>query len=129
MKKPKRKTLIKKLDNIFSKYIRLRKAKNQYATCVTCGKVDHWTKLQAGHFISRRHYATRWDTTNVQVQCSGCNVFKYGEQYKFSLWLDKNIATGTSEQLLLKSQNIVKYTNDQLQQKIGYYNNLVDKLL
>jgi 5-methylcytosine-specific restriction endonuclease McrA len=129
MKKPSRKTLIKKLDTIFSKYIRLRKAKNEYSQCVTCGKVDHWTKLQAGHFISRKNYATRWDATNVQVQCSGCNVFKYGEQYKFSLWLDKNIGTGTSEKLLLKSQNIVKYTDDQLQQKIGYYKFLVDKLL
>ena len=57
-KKPTRKTLITKLDKVFSEYIRRRYAKNDIATCVTCGKKDHWKKLQAGHFMSRKHYAT-----------------------------------------------------------------------
>jgi 5-methylcytosine-specific restriction endonuclease McrA len=86
-KKPSRKTIITKLDNIFSQYIRLRYSKNEISECVTCGKQDHWKKLQAGHFVSRKHYATRWDEDNVQVQCSGCNVFRYGEQYLFSKYL------------------------------------------
>jgi hypothetical protein len=37
-KKPSRKTIITKLDSIFSQYIRLRYSKNEIATCVTCGK-------------------------------------------------------------------------------------------
>ena len=70
-KKPSRKNLIKKLDNVFSQYIRRRFAVNGITKCVTCGKEDFWRggEMQAGHFISRKHYATRWNETNVQSQC------------------------------------------------------------
>mgnify|MGYP003665460414 CR=1 FL=1 len=80
-KKLSRTKLIKKLDTVFSQYIRQRDAENEIATCFTCGKKAHWKKLQNGHFQSRRFYATRWDEMNCQVQCAGCNVFKYGEQF------------------------------------------------
>ena len=59
-KKPSRKTLVKKLDKVFSQYIRRRFAVNEIAKCVTCGKQAHWKDLQAGHFMSRKHYSTRW---------------------------------------------------------------------
>jgi hypothetical protein len=124
-KKPSRKTIITKLDNIFSQYIRLRYSKNEIATCVTCGKQDHWKKLQAGHFVSRKHYATRWDEDNVQVQCSGCNVFRYGEQYLFSKYLGVDL----SEELLMKSRKIQKFTDSELLDMIELYNEKVNNLL
>ena len=109
-KKPNRKLLVKKLDTIFSEYIRRRYAKNDIAECVTCGKKDHWKKLQAGHFMSRKHYSTRWDERNVEVQCQGCNVWRYGEQYKFSLYLGSEL----SDELLIKSRQIEKFSNADL---------------
>jgi len=124
-KKNARKTIITKLDNIFSKYIRLRYSKNEMSECVTCGKQDHWKKQQAGHFISRKHYATRWDEDNVQVQCSGCNVFRYGEQYLFS----KYLGTDLSEQLLVKSRKIQKFTDNELLDMIDLYTKKVNNLL
>ena len=124
-KKPSRKTIITKLDSIFSQYIRLRYSKNEIATCVTCGKQDHWKKLQAGHFVSRKHYATRWDEDNVQVQCSGCNVFRYGEQYLFSKYLGVDL----SEELLIKSRKIQKFTDSELLDMIELYNEKVNNLL
>lgn len=124
-KKPSRKTIITKLDNIFSQYIRLRYSKNELSECVTCGKQDHWNKLQAGHFISRKHYATRWDEDNVQVQCSGCNVFRYGEQYLFS----KYLGTELSEELLIKSRKIQKFTDFELLEMIEIYKDKVNNLL
>ena len=87
-KKASRSKVIKQLDSVFSKYIRQRDAVNEIATCFTCGKRDHWKRLQNGHFQSRKHYSTRWDETNCQVQCAGCNVFKYGEQFLFGQNLD-----------------------------------------
>jgi 5-methylcytosine-specific restriction endonuclease McrA len=116
-KKPSRKTIITKLDNIFSQYIRLRYSKNEIATCVTCGKQDHWKKMQAGHFVSRKHYATRWDEDNCQVQCSGCNVFRYGEQYLFSKYLGVDL----SEELLIKSRKIQKFSDNELLEMIELY--------
>ena len=124
-KKPSRKTIITKLDSIFSQYIRLRYSKNEISECVTCGKQDHWKKLQAGHFVSRKHYATRWDEDNVQVQCSGCNVFRYGEQYLFSKYLGVDL----SEELLIKSRKIQKFTDSELLDMIELYNEKVNNLL
>ena len=124
-KKPTRKTLITKLDKVFSEYIRRRYAKNDIATCVTCGKKDHWKKLQAGHFMSRKHYATRWDEYNVEVQCSACNVFRYGEQYLFSKYLGVDL----SEELLIKSRKIQKFTDNELLEMIDLYTEKVNNLL
>lgn len=123
-KKPSRKTLIKRLDSIFSIYIRRRYAKDNIAECVTCGKRDHWKKLQAGHFMSRKHYATRWDEDNVQVQCSACNVFRYGEQYLFSKYLGEDKA----EELLVKGRQIQKFTDIELLELIEYYTKKVNNL-
>jgi hypothetical protein len=124
-KKPSRKTIITKLDSIFSQYIRLRYSKNEIATCVTCGKSDNWKKMQNGHFVSRKHYATRWDEDNCQVQCAGCNVFRYGEQYLFSKYLGSDL----SEELLIKSRKIQKFTDSELLDMIELYNEKVNNLL
>ncbi len=128
-KKSKRGKLVQKADKIFSEYIRRRNADIfGTAECVTCGKKDHWKQLQCGHFQSRKHYATRWDETNCQVQCSGCNVFRYGEQYKFSLFLEKEYGAGTSEELAQKASGIVKLSNFDLEYLILHYKNLLSNL-
>jgi len=128
-KKSTRKKLIDKLDKIFSQYIRLREAKNHNSECFTCGKVDHWKKLQNGHFMSRKHFSTRWDETNCQVQCAGCNVFRYGEQYKFSVGLNNKYGDGTADAMLQKSRETLKIDNAELETKIKYYQDLVERLL
>ena len=123
-KKPTRKTLIKKLDTVFSEYIRRRYAVNEIATCITCGKKDHWKKLQNGHFMSRKHYATRWDEDNVGVQCSACNVFRYGEQYLFA----KYLGTEKADMLLAKSRETVKFPDWEIQEMIDLYKTKISLL-
>lgn len=124
-KKLSRSKLIKKLDTIFSKYIRQRDAKKEIATCFTCGKKAHWKKLQNGHFQSRRFYATRWDEMNCQVQCAGCNVFKYGEQFTFGLNLDSKFGAGTAQRLHTKARVITKLSTPDIEELISMYENLV----
>jgi hypothetical protein len=124
-KKLTRSKLVKKLDNIFSQYIRLSNSVNDIAECVTCNKKDHWKKMQCGHFQSRKHYSTRWDESNVAVQCAGCNVFRYGEQFKFSLYLGVKL----SEELLQKSRETVKFADVDLLEMIEHYSDKVKKLL
>lgn len=129
MKKQSRKNIVKKLDEVFSQYIRLRNADAHGNTeCFTCGKKDHWKKLQCGHFQSRKHYATRWDEVNCQVQCSACNVFRYGEQYIFGINLDKQYGKDTAIQLNQASRQIVKLSNQDLLDKIEYYKTVVKRL-
>jgi hypothetical protein len=125
-KKASRSKVIKQLDSVFSKYIRQRDAVNEIATCFTCGKRDHWKRLQNGHFQSRKHYSTRWDETNCQVQCAGCNVFKYGEQFIFGQNLDVKYGLGTSNKLYLKAKKTVKISTVELQDMIKHYKDLVD---
>jgi len=127
-KKPTRKTIIKKLDTIFSIYIRRRYAKNDIAECFTCNKQSHWKELQCGHFQSRKHYATRWDETNCQVQCAGCNVFKYGEQYIFGKRLDAKYGKGTAEKLYIKARKMVKLSTEDLFSLINKYEHLTNTL-
>jgi len=128
MKKLTRSKLIKKLDKIFSLYIRQRYAKNEIAECFTCGKKDHYKKLQCGHFQSRKYYSTRWDETNCQVQCAGCNVFKYGEQFVFGVNLNKKFGEGTAESLYYKSKQLTKYSTPDLEDLINKYNMLINDL-
>jgi hypothetical protein len=128
-KKLTRSKIVKKLDTIFSQYIRLKNSDNEVSTCFTCGKQDHWKKLQNGHFQSRRHYSTRWDETNCQVQCAGCNVFKYGEQYIFSKNLDSKFGEGTAQELHIQAQQIVKFSDEDLKEMIKNYEKLVQQLI
>jgi hypothetical protein len=128
MKKISRSKLIKKLDTVFSLYIRQRYSINEISKCFTCGKEDHYKKLQCGHFQSRKHYSTRWDEINCQVQCAGCNVFKYGEQFIFGKNLNLEFGEGTSEELYLKAKQIIKFSNNDLEDLITNYNSLITYL-
>ena len=127
-KKLTRTKLVKKLDTIFSQYIRRKNAVDEISTCFTCGKQDHWKKLQNGHFQSRRHYSTRWDEVNCQVQCSGCNVFKYGEQFLFGQNLNNKFGEGTARRLHIKAQQTIKLADFELEDMIINYKNFVDKM-
>jgi len=127
-KKISRSKIVKKLDTIFSQYIRKKNSDHGKAQCFTCGKIDEWKKLQNGHFQSRRHYSTRWDENNCQVQCAGCNVFKYGEQFIFSQRLDEKFGSGTAQNLHIKAQKQVKFQNYELLEMIKYYQNKFDEL-
>jgi len=115
--KIKRSTIVKNLDTVFSQYIRRKDAIDEIAICVTCGKKDHVKKMQCGHFQSRRHYSTRWDENNVGVQCYGCNITNQGQQFLFAKYLGLDKA----EEMVLKSKQIVKFSDADLQDMIQYY--------
>lgn len=101
--------LVKELDRVFSIYIRTRYADaNGYVRCFTSGVTMHWKKAQAGHFISRRHYATRWDEHNVQVQSVAENVFNQGNSPVFAKRLTEVYGKGVVEMLLIKKSNTWK---------------------
>jgi hypothetical protein len=67
--------------------------------------------------MSRKHLSTRWNEDNCQVQCAGCNVFRYGEQYLYSQYLGDKLA----QELYIESKQIRKFTDVELKEKIDYY--------
>jgi ribosomal protein S14 len=67
--------LTKKLDRIFSVFVRLSGTNKSHSTkCFTCDKVLHWREIQCGHFQSRRFYSTRFHELNCKPQCYACNI-------------------------------------------------------
>lgn len=124
-KKPTRKSLIEKLDKVFSVYIRTRYAVDEIAECYTCGKKEHWKKQHAGHFASRRHYSTRWNEYNVQVQCPSCNIWQQGMQFEFGKQLCLQYGDNFADELMIESKKIIKFTDTEIQDMITYYSNLI----
>jgi len=121
--------LKKELDKIFSIFIRLRNADEQGNNqCCTCAKVDNWRNLQCGHFVSRKYLATRFHEANCFPQCVSCNVFRYGEQWKFGQFLDRNFGEGISEELVILGHSTLKISRAEYEEKISYYKTAVDKL-
>ena len=121
--------LKKELDKWFSLFIRLRNAsKDGIVECWTCGKTAHYKKMHAGHFMSRKHHATRWNEENVQVQCPKCNLFGQGEQYTFGKLIDVRIGEGKSEELQELSRTTVKYMRHEYEDMIKHYKEKVNAI-
>ena len=103
--------LVADLDKVFSIFIRLRDIDaDGFSYCVTCGKPMTLKTSQCGHFISRRHFATRWEEKNCAAQCYACNMHNQGKQYEFGLAIDNRFGVGTAQKLLIQSKN--KFTKD-----------------
>ena len=65
---------VEKAAKLLQRYVRLKASDNDgYCHCVTCGKVDHYTAMQGGHFYSRRHTVFKLFEENIHVQCPACN--------------------------------------------------------
>jgi hypothetical protein len=100
----------KKLDAVFSQYIRQKYAdKNGNCKCYTCDYVNHWKKLQNGHFVSRYYLATRFDERNCRPQCFTCNMYRNGMTPDFSDRLEKELGKGITEELYREARKISKY--------------------
>lgn len=94
MKKLTRKELISRIDRLFQACRRFDGAKKKgdvwYNRCVTSDQVLPMSKIQAGHWIPRGCYATRWDPTNCNPQSAHDNLYKSGAYIEYSKWyLDK----------------------------------------
>lgn len=102
--------LKKKLDSLWSEWIRRKDAKDGIATCVTCRNSKPWKEMQCGHFVSRVHLATRWMEQNTAVQCGACNVLKRGNMVEYAVWMNENWGWLTVEELVRLKHTTVKHT-------------------
>ena len=130
-RKTSRKTLVKKLDAVFSEYIRRKYAdKNGIVKCYTCNKKAYWKGegMQNGHFISRRSRILRWDERNCRIQCYSCNVMRYGESYIFGVKLNEEYGYNIAEELLIESKKIIKQSDEDLVNLINHYKEKINLL-
>ena len=90
--------LKKKLDKIFSEYIRLRDSDYKgNCKCISCGKEApaFGGSTHAGHLFSRRYLSIRFDEKNVNAQCAYCNTFLNGNQIKAARGVENKWGEGT----------------------------------
>jgi hypothetical protein len=128
-KKPRRsvsdvtvKSLKAEVWDLFSEYIRKRDADaNGYCKCCTCGKVDFWKNMQAGHYISRRHNRILFDERNVNAQCAGCNCFGHGKEAAYKEFMLKKYSQATIDTLEYFKRQQYQFTVFELKQMKKMY--------
>lgn len=113
--------LVKKLDEAFSVYIRGKHAVNGYCACITCKKINDIEHTDAGHYISRKIKATRWDERNVWPQCRYCNRFLEGQKHLFRAALVEKLGQDEVEKLEADSRATVKLDRSWLIDRIKFY--------
>ena len=112
-----------KLLTILQKIARLRDAdKDGYCKCISCGKIEHYSRCDGGHFISRAISSTAFNLDNIHAQCKPCNRFKMVansiEACNYRQNLIKKIGQDKVENLLSKRQEKVKLNTSILLEKI-----------
>lgn len=130
-RKPSTAALVRKLDKIFSLYIRLRDSaayNYQYFRCISCGQIKPFKQMDCGHFISRTHQATRFDEENAHGECRFCNRFSADHIIAYQRNLEAKIGKDRVDMLLARGRMTKKWSAFELQLLIKHYQQEVDKM-
>lgn len=111
---------------LFSKYIRLRDCLQttgcaSFGLCITCGKRYHFKLLQAGHFIAGRHNANLFSEKGTHAQCYNCNINLRGNTLAYRRKIIEMYGNGYDEVLEKESQQIRKFSIQELEALVEYY--------
>ena len=129
-KKTNTNSLIEKLDDIFSKYIRLRDSDdNGSCTCISCNLVMPWKFMHNGHYINRGHKSTRFDERNCNAQCVKCNMYSDGNLENYKRGLIKKYGVKVISELEDKKKIISDNKSADYVFMIDYYKEKVKQLL
>lgn len=127
-KKPSVSKLKKKLDAIFSIYIRTKYADgNGEVTCYTCPRRGHYKEFHNGHFASRQYLKTRWDERNCRPQCYVCNIYHRGQPSLFAAKLIEEYGDGVIADLERDRMTPVKLEPYWYEAQIAHYKAEVEK--
>jgi len=90
------------LDELFSRYIRLR---DNY-TCQRCGVKSK--NVQCAHFIGRRNKNCRFNEKNATTLCMGCHQYFHANPLEFVEWTKKRLGEKDFEFLQAQERIILK---------------------
>jgi hypothetical protein len=128
-KKPSLSSLEKKLDQVFSQYVRRSHAdEGGTVKCVTCPRLLFWKEADCGHWIKRQHRSVRWDERNVAPQCTRCNHFQGGAQDEFSAHIISVHGIETHQELIRLKHEVRKFSRTDLEELIVEYKTKLSEL-
>lgn len=107
---------------LFSEYVR----RKDNGVCYTCSKVDHWTRMDAGHFIHKN--CLDFDPRNVHSQCTRCNRFLHGNLGNYAIRLTKEYGLDVVEELTLLGHQIRKFNRGELEHIIDSYQTVLKEM-
>lgn len=115
-------SIIKKIDKVFSQYIR----KRDRFTCCTCGLVGMNLNMDCGHFVDKSVCGLdlRWDEKNCHAQCRNCNRFLNGNKDKYKEFMIKKYGEDILEYF---NQRYIAYTFD-YEAKLKEVEGLLDQI-
>lgn len=125
-KKITRSKLVKKLDAIFSQYVRLYYSKKGICTCYTCWEKLPRNKIQNWHFISRGNYKYRRDIDNCKTQCIACNIFKHGNYIEYTTRMIDEYGRDKIDKMK-SDKELFKISTPEIEELIEYYTKQVLK--
>ena len=121
--------LTKKLDKVFSAYIRLRDAMpNGCFRCISCGQIKRFEQGDCGHYHSRTHMATRWEPDNCHMECRGCNRASADHLIGYRRNLVEKIGLDRINRLEMMAHSQKHWLDFELQEKIDYFTREVKRL-
>ncbi len=120
--------LIKQLQPIFNKYIRLR---DKDEPCISCG--EHRENYDAGHFYPVGGYSgLRFDEDNCHKECKKCNGFDPMHLLGYQRNLRQRIGQAGLDNLKDAAEHYrmygVKWSRPELREKIEYYKEKIKEL-
>lgn len=96
--------------------------------CVTCDSRMHYTEIQNGHYIDRKHNSTTFLPENNHPQCETCNVYKRGNINEYTKYLDDRYGEGTSERLKRLKHRVFRLSEKFLEDLIEQTKKEIDVL-
>ncbi len=122
---------VRKLDTIFSLYIRLRDSKaygGRHFRCISCGRMLPFEKGDCGHYISRRNMVLRFSEDNCHMQCSHCNRFRDGNIIDYRNGLVRKIGEQRVKILEAQRHQSKKWSAWELEILAQHYKEEIEKI-
>ena len=117
--------LLKKLQPIFNKYIRLRDIDKP---CISCGEYVEFDNTDSGHFFAKSGYSgLRFDEDNAHKECRYCN--RYDESHLIGYTENLKARIGENDYNALKQkakeykENGIRWSRVELEELVEYYKN------
>ena len=96
--------------------VRLRHAVDGYCTCVTCGAIQHYKDMDAGHFLPNiaANRSVTFHPWNCYPQCKHCNSWGNGQQNQYRKFLESEIGQDGLATLEKIKNETKKWTREEL---------------